>query len=61
MQRVEVDPGLLQTLGLCTGFANVHYKYTSAVSSASALMGLATLYGVEWVKKNKIRILGVDF
>jgi len=38
-------------LGLCTGFANGHYKYISAVSSASALMGLATLYGVEWVKK----------
>jgi len=55
VQRVQVDPGFPQTLGLFTGFANVHYKYTSAVSSASALVGLATLYGVECrgKKKNK--------
>jgi len=31
----EPDPGLLQTLGFSTGFANGHYKHTHAMSSAS--------------------------
>jgi len=37
----DPDPGLLQTSGFSTVFANSHYKYTSAVSSAS--VGLATI------------------
>jgi len=36
--------GLLQTLGFSTGFANGHYKYTSAVPSASCGFG----YSLNW-------------
>ena len=37
----DPDLGLLQTSGFSTVFAISHYKYTSAVSSAS--VGLATI------------------
>jgi len=36
--------GLLQTSGFSTGFANGHYKYMSAVSSASVGLG----YNLNW-------------
>ena len=34
----EPDPGLLQTLVFSIGFANGHCKYTSAMSSALAII-----------------------
>jgi len=46
------DPGhgLLQILSFSTAFANGHYEYTSAVSSA--FVGLATIWiGMWWSQK----------